>query len=110
VARGRGAFASADAFVSWQVVIRRTAEADIEAVRQWYEQQKPGLSNEFLDELSRAIRLLEEHPERRPIYYLGFRRILTRRFPYKVFYRVEGARVIVFRVLHAKRDHRRWLS
>ena len=68
------------------------------------------MGNEFLDEIARAIRLLEEHPERRPIYYLGFRRIFTRRFPYKVFYRVEGARVIVFRVLHAKRNHRRWLN
>ena len=95
--------------MSWQVIIRPTAEADIEEARQWYEQQRPGLGNEFLDEISRAIRILEEQPERRPIYYLGFRRLLIRRFPYKVFYRVEGARVIVFRVMHAKRDHQRWL-
>jgi len=61
------------------------AGADIEAARRWYEQQRPGLGNEFLDEITRAIRLLEEHPERRPFYYLGFRRILTRRFPYKLF-------------------------
>ena len=96
--------------MSWPVILRPLAEADAEEARQWYEHQKPGLGNEFLDEIARAIRLLEEHPERRPIYYLGFRRIFTRRFPYKVFYRVEGARVIVFRVLHAKRDHRRWLT
>jgi plasmid stabilization system protein ParE len=96
--------------VSWSVIIRPLAEADIEEARQWYEQQRPSLGSEFLDEISRAFGVLEEHPERRPIYYLGFRRILTRRFPYKVFYRVEGARVIVFRVLHAKRDHRPWLT
>jgi plasmid stabilization system protein ParE len=35
--------------------------------------------------------------------------LMTRRFPYKIFYRVEGDRVIVFRILHAKRDHRRQL-
>jgi len=95
--------------VSWPVIVRPRAEADIEAALQWYEQQRPGFGNELLDEIRRALRLLEEHPERRPIYYLSFRRILTRRFPYKVFYRLEGARVIVFRVLHAKRDHRRLL-
>jgi toxin ParE1/3/4 len=55
------------------------------------------------------VRLLEEQPERRPIYYNGFRRLITRRFPYKIFYRIEGDRVIVFRILHAKRDHRRQL-
>jgi hypothetical protein len=40
--------------------------------------------------------MLEEQPERRPIYYNGFHRLMTRRFPYKIFYRVEGDRVIVF--------------
>ena len=50
--------------------------------------------------------LLEEQPERRPVYYRGFRRLLTGRFPYKLFYRIETGRVIVVRVLHAKRDHR----
>ena len=52
---------------------------------------------------------LEEQPDRRPPYYRGFRRVVTRRFPYKLFYRLESDRVIVFRVLHAKRDHLRWL-
>jgi hypothetical protein len=33
---------------------------------------------------------------RTPIYYNGFRRLMTRRFPYKIFYHVEGDRVIVF--------------
>ncbi len=42
-------------------------------------------------------------------YYRDFRRLLTRRFPYKLFYRVEGDRVIVFRILHAKRKHQREL-
>jgi plasmid stabilization system protein ParE len=34
---------------------------------------------------------------------------LTRRFPYKLFYRLEGKRIIVFRILHAHRDHARLL-
>jgi len=31
------------------------AEADAEEARQWYEQQKPGLGNQFLDEIARAF-------------------------------------------------------
>ena len=77
--------------------------------RLWYETQRPGLGNELIAEIGRAVQLLAEQPERRPIYYNGFRRLMTHRFPYKVFYRVEGDRVIVFRILHAKRDHRRQL-
>ena len=71
----------------------------------WYESRRTGLGDELLDEIRRAVRLLESNPERRPFYYRDFRRLLTRRFPYKLFYRVEGDRVIVFRILHAKRKH-----
>ena len=91
------------------VSLRPRAEADLLEAYHWYEAQRPGLGDDFLDELECSIAALEEEPERRPVYYRGFRRYLTRRFPYKIFYRVEVNRVIVFRVLHAKMDHRRWL-
>jgi plasmid stabilization system protein ParE len=85
------------------VSIRSRAETDLHEAYQWYEAQRPGLGIDFLDELKRAMTLLEGKPERRPCYYRGFRRLLTSRFPYKIFYRVETDQVIVFRVLHAKR-------
>ena len=52
---------------------------------------------------------LEASPERFPIYYRGFRRVLTRRFPYKLFFRIEGDAVIVFRILHGAQNHKRQL-
>jgi len=75
----------------------------------WYEAQRPGLGDELLLEIRAAIRLLETDPERRPLYYRDFRRLLARRFPYKVFYRVETGRIIVYRILHARRQHQRQL-
>jgi plasmid stabilization system protein ParE len=95
--------------VNWRVIIRPNAEADLSKARSWYESQRAGLGDELLDEIRRAVRVLETDPERRPFYYRDFRRLLTRRFPYKIFYRVEGDRVIVFRILHAKRKHQREL-
>jgi len=92
--------------VSWRVIIRPNAEADLQDARSWYESQRTGLGDELLNEVRSAVRLLEEQPERRPIYYNGFRRLIAHRFPYKIFYRIEGAHVIVFRILHAKRDLR----
>ena len=91
--------------MNWRVIIRPHAEADLQEARSWYESRRTGLGDELLDEFGRVVRLLESDPERRPFYYRDFRRLLTRRFPYKLFYRVEGDRVIVFRILHAKRKH-----
>ena len=93
----------------WRVIIRPNAEADLREAWAWYESQRAGLGDELLVEIRAAIRLLETDPERRPFYYRDFRRLLARRFPYKLFYRVENGRVIVFRILHAKREHRRRL-
>jgi toxin ParE1/3/4 len=95
--------------VNWRVIIRPNAEADLQAAWSWYESPHPGLGDELLLEIHAAVSQLETDPERRPFYYRDFRRLLTRRFPYKLFYCVEGRHVIVFRVLHAKRQHQRQL-
>ena len=82
----------------------------MQEVWHWYESQRTGLGDELVEEINMVIRRLETNPECRPFYYREFRRILAHRFPYKVFYFVEGNRVVVFRILHAKRDHRRHLG
>jgi toxin ParE1/3/4 len=96
--------------VSWHVFIRAAAKADLRDAQEWYEEQCPGLGGEFLLAVADALTRLEQSPERFPLYYRGFRRVLTRRFPYKLFYRIEGDAVIVFRVLHGARDHVRQLE
>ena len=95
--------------MKWPVIVRPRAEADLLEARLWYEGQRAGLGDAFLGEVKQTITRLENHPERPPLYYRDFRRLLTRRFPYKLFYRIERDRVVVFRILHAKRDHRQWV-
>jgi plasmid stabilization system protein ParE len=78
---------------------------DLVEAREWYEAQRAGLGDEFLASVADAFTRLEESPEQFPVYYRDFRRVLMNRFPYKVFFRIEGDLVIVFRVLHAAREH-----
>lgn len=95
--------------MTWRVVIRPNAEADLREAWLWYESLHPGLGDDLLLEVRAAISRLEIDPERHPFYYRNFRRLLTRRFPYKLFYRVESDHVVIFRLLHARREHRRQL-
>jgi len=96
--------------VSWQVTLRPAAQENVHEARIWYDRRREGLGNEFLLAVADAMLALEETPERFPIYYRDFRRVLMDRFPYKIFYRIEGQAVIVFRVLHAAQDHTRELE
>ena len=96
--------------MKWRVFIRPRAEEDLRQARQWYEQQRAGLGDELMAAIRLGLRSLQENPASRPLYYREFRRLLTRRFPYKIFYIIERDRVIVFRILHAKQDHPRRLG
>lgn len=79
--------------MSWHVTLRAAAQADLREAHDWYDRRRAGLGNEFLLVVADAMLILEEAPQ---IYYRDFRRVLTDRFPYKVFYRIEGQAVIVF--------------
>lgn len=73
-----------------QPVVRFTARAsaDIERANQWYEGERVGLGAEFQLELWRVLDLLVTMPEMGPIAARDLRRVLTRRFPYAIYYRL----------------------
>ncbi len=96
--------------MKWRLIVRPNAEADLREAFQWYESKRAGLGDQFLLEIEAAIQSLKTDPERRPFYYREFRRLLTQRFPYKIFYRAENGRVTIFRVLHVKREQSRQLG
>ena len=93
----------------WLLLVRPEADQDLAVARDWYDQKRAGLGGEFLDEMTAAMRQLAHDPERARLYHRNFRRVLLRRFPYKIFYQIIGERIVVFRVLHSKQEHGRGL-
>lgn len=88
--------------------VRPEAERDIEDAAGWYEQQRPGLGQAFLDEVLQSLRQAAEQPDLYPTVHRGTRRALTRRFPFGVYFRVEREMIVVVAVLHVSRDPQRW--
>nr|VFJ56368.1 MAG: Plasmid stabilization system protein ParE [Candidatus Kentron sp. FW] len=91
-----------------KVHLRPEAEVDIEEAATWYAQQRDGLGDEFLDEVSRAFTLLADNPCMYPIIYRDTRRALIHRFPFGVHYRVEESTIVVVAVMHGSRHPKRW--
>src|SRR5881394_75279 len=94
--------------MSFELIIRPEAEADALEAFRWYNEQVPGLGQEFLAEIDNALESILAHPAANRKLYREYRRGLTRRFPYSIFYVIYGERVIVFGILHAARDPRVW--
>lgn len=89
-----------------RLVLHATAETDIHETALWYLGQRPGLDDEFMAEVDAAIARALAHPRLYPRLRARpeVRFVLTRRFPYRVFYMVERDAIVVFRVRHLARD------
>jgi len=93
-----------------QLIVRLEAESDIADAAMWYDSREPGLGLDLLSEVHSAIARALKSPEsftrvrRNPTV----RRVLTRRFPYRVFFIVRPDAMIVFAVIHAARHDRVW--
>ena len=93
-----------------RVIVRPPALADIADAAAWYDAQQPGLGEELVDEIIRAIRRAETAPDLfRIIRQRGaIRRVLTQRFPYRIFFSVSDGTVHVHAVLHGARHDWHW--
>jgi len=91
-------------------IFRPAAAADVEDAFLWYESQRPGLGDEYLDEIALVLRAIAEHPERFPILHRDTRRTLLHRFPYALFYRVLDEGIIIVACMHGKRNSAHWRS
>ena len=96
--------------MSLRLIIRPHAEADIADAALWYREQRAGLGDEFVAEVDAAIAAALSNPRQYPRLRRKpeVRRVLTKRFPYRVFFILRFDAVVVFRVLHSARDDREW--
>jgi plasmid stabilization system protein ParE len=94
--------------MSYFVRLRAEAEHDLKSVAAWYERQKYQLGQEFLDELMKVRRTLSESPLMYAAVYRQTHRAVFKRFPFGVYYRVEGDEVVIVAIMHGSRHPRRW--
>ena len=90
------------------LIVRPAAAADVEEAFSWYEQQRPGLGKEFLDAVDAALREIAGHPLRQTVIFRDMRRLLLKRFPYAVFYRLYPSAIVVVACMHGRRNPLRW--
>jgi len=92
----------------YQLISEPQADLDVEAAFEWYENERGGLGLEFLDALRATYNRIADGPLKYQELRGGIRRALLRRFPYAVYFGIEGEVVVVVAVLHASRDPAEW--
>ena len=94
--------------MSFRLIIRPEAEADLAEAFDWYEECRRGLGHEFLEAIRNVFTAVSANPLHHSVIYRDVRRALPRRFPYKVLYFAQSGEVHVIGVIHAKRHPRAW--
>ena len=94
--------------MSLPIVLRAEAQTDLLEARGWYEQQRPGLGDAFVEAVDQILTRIQEMPELHAVVLRDVRRGKLRRFPYVAYYRVLADRIEVLAVLHGSRDPQVW--
>ena len=84
--------------------ISSSAYRDLLEGHRFYEKQTKGIGLYFLDCLFSDIDSLIVHAGIHPVYFDKYHRLLSKRFPFAIYYRVEKKTVLIHAVLDCRKD------
>ncbi|MFN2106646.1 MAG: type II toxin-antitoxin system RelE/ParE family toxin [Candidatus Promineifilaceae bacterium] len=86
-----------------KIRILSSALQDLREGFEFYEKQAEGIGAYFLDSLFSDIDSLILNAGVHPVYFGGFHRILSKRFPFAIYYKVANGQAMVYAVLDCRR-------
>jgi toxin ParE1/3/4 len=90
--------------VTFALLIEQDAEADISEITDWYRDQRNGLEEVFLLRLRESLNELCNNPLQYQQRFRNVRVALLHKFPYQVFYKLFGEKILVLGVIHTSRN------
>lgn len=85
------------------IKITARAQANIAGAHKHYEEQRKGLGDEFMLSLEAELSAIDRNPNLPPDIRNYYKRTMMPRFPYHVFYRLDGLKIVIVAVWHFKR-------
>jgi plasmid stabilization system protein ParE len=90
--------------MKFEILIKPQADEEIIDAARWYEHQRVGLAQEFLDALEATLDSISPNPKKYRATYRQSRHALVPKFPYAVYFLIEGDRVVVYGIGNTARD------
>ncbi len=84
------------------------AEWEMVQAARYYEAQVPNLGYDFLSEIHRAVKSIEDNPEAAPNIKGSIRRRIIRRFPYAILYQIDPSEIVILAIMHQHRGPDYW--
>ena len=84
------------------------ARTEVTEAQSWYQERSAIAAVGFAREIARVVRSIAEAPNRHPHAGHGTRRLLLRRYPFSLYYRIVGEFIEIVAVAHQKRRPAYW--
>jgi plasmid stabilization system protein ParE len=92
----------------FQINFHPDAQKEFKEAALWYNHQRVGLGREFFDEVNSNIALIANDPKIWPEYIHHFHRLIVKRFPFNIIYRVQPNCIEIIAIAHNKRKPFYW--
>lgn len=92
----------------WPVRFTPAARAELIDAQDWYEAEAPGLGRRFRAEIDRAVQRIATSPRQFPVVFKTLRRARAKKFPYGLFFAIEGDTLLVVACFHSSREPQQW--
>ncbi len=86
------------------VIIQEDVYKELNEVFSYYEERQTDLGVKFLDDWEQAMDRLEERPFIYQVQKKQFRTIKLDRFPFLIVYKVEEGEIIIYKLIHCKKN------
>lgn len=90
---------------AYKLVVTHGAKNDMADARNWYQAQA-SLGSAFVAQLRSLMELISSNPHAYPVVAHGVRRAVLSRFPYNVYYAINGEFINLLAVWHGSRDQK----
>jgi len=98
--------------VKRRLIVGVAAEEELSEASGRYNEKRPGLGIELVNAVQVAFDAILSAPEACPLWRKGhpYRRYVLRRFPFVIFFLIEGTTIRIIAMAHAKRGPGYWLA
>ena len=93
-----------------KIIILAVAEQELSEAIAYYNLECPGLGYEFALEAKDSLKRIDSFPDAWPSFSANTRRCLISRFPYGILYCKRKDEIIVYAVMHLKRNSEKWIE
>ena len=84
-----------------KIHVLESAQEDISHAAEFYEKQRVGLGSYFQESIILDLESLHFNAGIHPIFY-GFHRMLSKRFPFAVYYRINAENIFIYAILDCR--------